>query len=74
MGFNLEMEVICSSETSVPIRTTWQHILEDNILQSHRSENLKSYKEYFMIEYPYMTYRLSNIVDLFCSKSGGGGG
>jgi hypothetical protein len=29
-------EVICSSETLVPTRTTWQHIPEDNIFHKLR--------------------------------------
>jgi hypothetical protein len=38
------MEAICSSETSVDTqRTTWRHIPEDDTLQNHRCENLKSY-------------------------------
>jgi hypothetical protein len=40
----LEMEAICSSETSVETqRTTRRHIPEDDILHKHRCENLKSY-------------------------------
>jgi hypothetical protein len=30
-------------EASIHIRTTWRHITEDGILNSHRRENLKSY-------------------------------
>jgi hypothetical protein len=33
----------CSSETSVPTRNTRRHIPEDDILHSHRRDNLKSY-------------------------------
>jgi hypothetical protein len=36
-------EAVCSSEMSVPIRTTWRDIPEDDILQRHRRGNLKSY-------------------------------
>jgi hypothetical protein len=36
------MEAIRSSETSVNPRSTPRHIPEDNILHSHRCENLKS--------------------------------
>jgi hypothetical protein len=37
----LKMEATCSSETSVYIKPTWRHILEDGIPHSHRSETLK---------------------------------
>jgi hypothetical protein len=39
----LKTEAIHSSETSVHTRSTRRHILEDGILHSHRSENLKFY-------------------------------
>jgi hypothetical protein len=41
--FTLRMEIIRSSETSVPTRTTQKYISANDILQSHRRENLKSY-------------------------------
>jgi hypothetical protein len=42
------MEAIRSSETSgTTQRTTWRHIPEEDTLQNHRSENLKSYKYLF---------------------------
>jgi hypothetical protein len=38
------MEAICSSETSVDFQqTTWRYIPEDNTLDNHRCENLRSY-------------------------------
>jgi hypothetical protein len=39
----LILEAIFSSETSVLTRATLQHIPEDDIIHSHRRENLKSY-------------------------------
>jgi hypothetical protein len=39
----LMMEVLCSSETLVPTRVTWSKPPEDDILHSHRRQNLKSY-------------------------------
>jgi hypothetical protein len=39
----LMMKTILSSETSVLIRATQHHMPEDDILHSHRRENLKSY-------------------------------
>jgi hypothetical protein len=40
---NLKMEAIYSSETSALTRATRHDIPEDDILHSHRRENLKSY-------------------------------
>jgi hypothetical protein len=37
------MEVILSSETSVPTRATRHHLPDDGIPHSHCHENLKSY-------------------------------
>jgi hypothetical protein len=37
------MEAILFSKTSVPTRATRFNIAEDDILHSHRRENLKSY-------------------------------
>jgi hypothetical protein len=39
----LMMEAMLSSEASVLTRTTESHILEDDILHSHRRENFKFY-------------------------------
>jgi hypothetical protein len=41
--FTLMMESIRFSVTSVLARTTRRHITEDPILQSHCSENIRSY-------------------------------
>jgi hypothetical protein len=41
-GVPLMMEAICSSETPIFTKTTRRHIPEDDILHSHRRENLKS--------------------------------
>jgi hypothetical protein len=41
--FTLMMKAIRSSETSVLIRATLRLIPEDDILHSHRRENLKAY-------------------------------
>jgi hypothetical protein len=39
----LMMEALSSSETPVHTRATWRNFPEDDILHSHRRENLKSY-------------------------------
>jgi hypothetical protein len=45
------MEVICSSERSVDFhRATWRFIPEDSDLHNHRSENLKSYKDFLFAD------------------------
>jgi hypothetical protein len=45
----LNMEAICSSETSVETQqTTRRHIPEDDTLHNHRCENLKSYASLFI--------------------------
>jgi hypothetical protein len=45
----MEMEAVCSSETSVKTqRTTQRHIPEDDSLHNHDCENLKSYNQIFL--------------------------
>jgi hypothetical protein len=46
----LKMKIICSSETSLHTISTRRKIPEDDILHSHRCENLKSY----IYQYIYM--------------------
>jgi hypothetical protein len=48
--FTLMMEAIHSSEMSVLKTATRHHNPEDDILQSHRRENLKSYTEHGMLQ------------------------
>jgi hypothetical protein len=43
ISYTLKMEAIRSSETSVNTISTRRHIPEDDILHSHRRQNLKSY-------------------------------
>jgi hypothetical protein len=43
--FTLMMEAILSSKASILTRATRHHIQEDDILHSHRRENLKSNKQ-----------------------------
>jgi hypothetical protein len=48
--FTLMMEAISCSETSVLTRSTRRHIQEDDILHSHRRENLKSYMSSYLFK------------------------
>jgi hypothetical protein len=45
----LKIEAIRSSETSVNPGATQHHVLEDDILHSHRCGNLISYKTWFVL-------------------------
>jgi hypothetical protein len=56
------MEAIRSSETSgTTLRTTRRHIPEDDTLQNHRCENLKSYKEVSCSDILSHDYLLRNV-------------
>jgi hypothetical protein len=51
----LKMEAIRSSERSVNAKSTQRHIPEDDILHSHRCENLKSYIVFLRFQREYFT-------------------
>jgi hypothetical protein len=58
----LKMEAISSSETSVETqRTTRRRIPEDDTLQNHRCENLKSYRDKAFGKYMYPTLECTSL-------------
>jgi hypothetical protein len=63
----LEMEAIRSSETSVHTKSTWRHFPEDSILHSHRSENLKSYNSYIILN-NFLIRCLTSSIELLWQK------
>jgi hypothetical protein len=58
------MEALSSSETAVLTGATWRNIPEDDILHSHRRENLNSYMQVILHSY----LSVFHYQQTFCAK------